>query len=592
MVRLKRMTTRLKDLHIIALDCQTTGANPNRGHLLEIGWVSTCSSENQNPEDLRPEAYLVKLPDAHELPRTVQRITGITEKDLVKATDAQNIWRKLDEAARNVSASNQSEPCPLVIHFSRFEEPFLRDLHIQSDAGRAFPFQLICTHEIARRLLPGLPRRGLRAIAGYFGHPVPELRRSADHAVATAFIWKKMITLLENDTHIETLEQLINWLQNAAPRTNSKRTYPMEPDIRRGLPARPGVYRMLRGNGDILYIGKAKSLKQRVNSYFRQTGSCGDHILEMLTQAYNLDYTLTGSALEAAIFENDEIKTHSPPYNVALRKGQRILLWCTKDLAHFTDNPDKNHPIGPLPGGNMAYSLAAFVSLTAKNIDPVGEAFEKTVYALLGIPMSHRPEEICLREGFEIFQQRHARWLLQGQPLRILTGLGAVLWREHLERREQDRTEQAEISESIESQSETDNPVWYPEDVARAIEGVIRQAAYLIRRSRWLCLISESTLAWSPSSAGEGHKRVLYLNEGAVVRCEYLDIQKMTPVPAGHATPPRQRRRNIDLTTYDRLRVVTTELRRLVSETRRIELRLGPAAMMGNQELERALRWV
>ena len=84
-------------------------------------------------------------------------------------------------AVKAVISENQLAVCPTVIHFARFEKPFLKDFHQKNDPESPFPFQIICTHEIAVRLLPDLPRRGLRAIAGYFGHSMPELRRSADH---------------------------------------------------------------------------------------------------------------------------------------------------------------------------------------------------------------------------------------------------------------------------------------------------------------------------------------------------------------------------------------------------------------------------
>ena len=50
------------------------------------------------------------------------------------------------------------------------------------------PLDIVCTHDIARRLFPDLPRRSLRALAGYLGRGVGVLRRSADHVEATAFL--------------------------------------------------------------------------------------------------------------------------------------------------------------------------------------------------------------------------------------------------------------------------------------------------------------------------------------------------------------------------------------------------------------------
>jgi DNA polymerase III subunit epsilon len=126
------------------------------------------------------------------------------------------------------------------------------------------------------------------------------------------------------------------------------------------LPDKPGIYRMLRSNGDLLYIGKAKSLKQRVNSYFHQKAPHAEHTLEMLTQARGLAVTRTGSALEAAILEADEIKRHSPPYNIALRRLERRLVFCGVDFSCRDALADKECAVGPLPAGKSNEALAAF----------------------------------------------------------------------------------------------------------------------------------------------------------------------------------------------------------------------------------------
>lgn len=104
------MTVSLAELKILSLDCQATGANPQKGHLLELGWMSTCASPTNKSHASGVQAYLNRLP--------------VDEK---------------------------------------------------------------------------IPRRGLRAIAGYFSHSMPELKRSADHVVATTFIWKKMIDRFTGD---------------------------------------------------------------------------------------------------------------------------------------------------------------------------------------------------------------------------------------------------------------------------------------------------------------------------------------------------------------------------------------------------------
>ncbi len=63
-------------------------------------------------------------------------------------------------------------------------------------------------------------------------------------------------------------------------------------------------------------------------------------------------------------------------------------------------------------------------------------------------------------------------------------------------------------------------------------------------------------------------------------------------VPPGYMRKFHERQQNFDVTTYDRLRVVTTELRRLLFEGRDVELRVRPAVSLRNEHLERLLRWV
>jgi DNA polymerase-3 subunit epsilon len=312
----------------MVLDCQATGADPSKGRLLELGWARTSASDDHTPLS-RTESYLVQWTSAAEMPRRVRRVTGIHVEDLVSssALPPEKIWSLVTKAADEVAKANEKDTCPTIIHFSRFEEAYLRQLHNELTYESSFPFDIICTHEIVRRLLPELPRRGLRAVAGYFGHTVPELRRSAHHVVATGHIWHRLVDILEKQHAIQTIEELRSWLATTEGSITCGRAYPMEVDVRLRLPQQPGVYRMLRSNGDLLYIGKARSLKKRVNSYFQKKRHHSEHILEMLTQACQLDVTTTESALEAAILESDEIKQWSPPYNIALRERNRRIAF-------------------------------------------------------------------------------------------------------------------------------------------------------------------------------------------------------------------------------------------------------------------------
>lgn len=84
------------------------------------------------------------------------------------------------------------------------------------------------------------------------------------------------------------------------------------------LPGRPGVYRMLDGEGQILYVGKARNLKARVSSYF-QPSNVQPKVQALIAKTVNMEVTITNSDTEALLLEYNLIKKHRPRFNVVLR---------------------------------------------------------------------------------------------------------------------------------------------------------------------------------------------------------------------------------------------------------------------------------
>ncbi len=85
----------------------------------------------------------------------------------------------------------------------------------------------------------------------------------------------------------------------------------------KALPNKPGVYLFKDKNGTILYVGKARSLRRRVASYFKKPAELKTSIL--LDRLYDIDYILTASELDALILEDELIKKYKPRYNISLR---------------------------------------------------------------------------------------------------------------------------------------------------------------------------------------------------------------------------------------------------------------------------------
>src|SRR5207253_3826706 len=84
----------------------------------------------------------------------------------------------------------------------------------------------------------------------------------------------------------------------------------------KALPLAPGVYIMRNRDNEIIYVGKAKKLRNRVRTYFGSLRGQAPKVWRMVENVYDFEYIITGSDLEALILENELIKKHRPRYNI------------------------------------------------------------------------------------------------------------------------------------------------------------------------------------------------------------------------------------------------------------------------------------
>ena len=104
------------------------------------------------------------------------------------------------------------------------------------------------------------------------------------------------------------------------------------------LPLTPGVYLMKNKNGEIIYVGKAKALKNRVSSYFGSQNNLWIKVRRMVENVEDFDYIMCDSEFEALILECSLIKQHSPKYNILLKddKGYHYIKITRNGWKNFT----------------------------------------------------------------------------------------------------------------------------------------------------------------------------------------------------------------------------------------------------------------
>jgi DNA polymerase III subunit epsilon len=564
----------LSELAVWVADCQTTGASPAHGVVLEIAWGLARADR---PEVQQAESYWVALPAGSRVSARVRQLTGYDEATARTTLEAEEVWRRL-RASMGHGAS-----VPAAIHFAKFELAFLQDWALRFEPASGFPVNAVCLHAIATRLHPDLPRQSLRALAGFLGHGLDLTRRSAAHVEATAFIWHKLARQL-GERGVDTWEALMGWLAAPKPLRSGpkRRRFPLPSARYRGLPDAPGVYRFVRENGGLLYVGKAASLKRRVSGHFTAGSATTPRALEMLTQISDIVVTPTASVLEAALLENEEIKALAPLYNLQLTSDGGTWFSNSR-LDSVARAPGAEHRLGPLPSTFSVRAVGAILALASG-----AEATPALRAAAVEAWERWAPDAAAFASGFDPFVAAHdlhgSRVQLQKRLRELARGL--------LEAARAPGGAEEKASAGA-APAEEDVPpsldAWDGERVRRHLERAVAHGHQLLERARWLCLIADSVVIFR--EPGSERPRRLLLRHGQVIEASDLAEHPALPGPF-EVRPLRERQAAFDRSLYDRLRTLTTELKRIQRDGGSAAVRVGRDRWLCDAALRRALRWV
>jgi DNA polymerase-3 subunit epsilon len=232
-----------------------------------------------------------------EIQPFVVKLTGINNAMLRSAP-------KFYEVAKRIIEITQD--CIVVAHNSSFDYRILRTEFTR--LGYDFIRPTLCTVELSKKLIPGMESYSLGKLVRALGIPVTDRHRASGDALATVKLFK---LLLSKDTEKEIL------ISSIKAEIKSGLT-PKLLDIVESLPYKTGIYYIHNEKGDLVYIGKSKNIKKRVNQHFTgKTNKCKKIQLEV----FAVTYEETGSELIALLKESEEIKINKPIYNRAQRKS-------------------------------------------------------------------------------------------------------------------------------------------------------------------------------------------------------------------------------------------------------------------------------
>ena len=295
----------------VVVDLETTGGRPGPGAITEIG-----AYRMEGPRMTESFATLVR--PRGPISPFVTRLTSITNE---MVADAPTIERVLP-AFRDFLGD-----AVMVAHNAQFDFTFL-DFEFRRLFGMGLKNPVLCTLRLSRRFAPSLRRRRLDALAEHFGLSTEGRHRGLGDARMAAELLSIFLDIAAQ-SGITRVDRLIDLHSRGAAGRRIERH--VAPEVIAALPMAPGVYLMRNERGDLLYVGKARRLRERVASYFNGGMTINAKTADLVSHVHAIDTRLTPSALDAALLEARLIRELKPPYNRML-KGMAQAYFVRLDL--------------------------------------------------------------------------------------------------------------------------------------------------------------------------------------------------------------------------------------------------------------------
>lgn len=271
------------------LDIETTGGKYNEEGITEIAIYKF--------DGLKVVDQFISLVNPEQpIQPFVVNLTGINNEMLRNAPKFYEVAKRIVEITKD---------CILVAHNAKFDYRILRTEFRR--LGFEYERKSLCTVELSQKLIPGQPSYSLGKLVRSLGIPLSDRHRASGDAQATIKLFKM---LLAKDVEKDIMKELVR--KEPKKNLDTKLVFILEE-----LPSETGVYYFHNENGDIIYVGKSRNIRKRVNQHFTNDNPKSR---EMQKNVASVSYELTGNELIALLKENQEIKQIKPKYNRALKR--------------------------------------------------------------------------------------------------------------------------------------------------------------------------------------------------------------------------------------------------------------------------------
>jgi DNA polymerase III epsilon subunit family exonuclease len=295
-----------RGVSFVALDVETTGLRPRQHRVIEIGLARYVNGRCT-------DRYSTLINPERRVPDYIRKLTGLTDGDLIPAP-------RFGQVAAEVVAFIGD--LPILGHNIGFDIAFL---NTELERVRLPPVQnpTIDTVGMAMRVLGRKVRPSLDRVASTLGLASRKYHRALGDAELTAAVALRLLgRAAEEGMSVEALLAGNRAKPELPPGSGQGASTLLDRSHLESLPRSPGVYLMIDSNDRVLYVGKAKSIRDRVSSYYSQPLGYTRKMDGLIEAISRIEHEQTGSELVALLLESQLIRRHQPPYNRMLSNSE------------------------------------------------------------------------------------------------------------------------------------------------------------------------------------------------------------------------------------------------------------------------------